>query len=216
MQLLHRCIANEGEYSLNIFIKQCEILIDKHDKMHRLTPSDNRIDEPKASREDKIKNSKSCLTINKGLRRELLSSYHDQAVSRQSERRLKGSKSLINLKVNKPGPSSKSRNLKNGGGIFSKSKEKLLDKTNLFQQSWGSFTKSKSNGSSFIVNQPSSLGRMAGSASSNWFNQSMSSNQSIIKLRNFKKSNHYTGIASHTPSHHQFQSQASATVGSNA
>jgi len=66
---------------------------------------------------------------------------NDRINTRQSEKRLKGSKSLINLKVNRPGTSSKSKVFKVCNSLFSKSKEKLSDKTNIFQQSWSSFTK---------------------------------------------------------------------------
>jgi hypothetical protein len=52
------------------------------------------------------------------------------------------------------------------------------------------------------------------SASSNWFNQSLNESESMLKLRNFKKSNNFTGSTPQTPSHHQFRSQASANLGS--
>jgi hypothetical protein len=47
---------------------------------------------------------------------------------------------------------------------------------------------------------------MGSSATSNWFNQSSLPNESLIKLRNFKKGNNFANTASHTPAHNQFRS----------
>jgi hypothetical protein len=94
--------------------------------------------------------------------------------------------------------------MKNSNGIFSKSKEKLQDKTNIFQHSWASFTKSKT--TNFGASQ--SFNNM-NTANSNWFNQNINENESIFKLRNFKKSNNFTTSSYNTPKHQQSSSSSS-------
>lgn len=51
---------------------------------------------------------------------------------------------------------------------------------------------------------------MGSSATSNWLNQASLPNESLIKLRNFKKGNNFNNTASHTPTHNQFRSSQSS------
>ena len=107
---------------------------------------------------------------------------------------------MISLKFNSPCFStSKSRPVKNPFGILSKTKEKFLDKTNTFQSSFTSLGKEKHRVSIGSSHQMNAI--FMSQASSNWFNQTISEKQSIIKLRNFKKSNNFNMSASNTPTH---------------
>ncbi len=49
------------------------------------------------------------------------------------------------------------------------------------------------------------------SATSNWFNQTGKENESMLKLRNFKKSNNFTYSAAQTPKHVHTNSEVSSS-----